>query len=107
MTPSIQLTLVAAVLMQIQTQIVVTSTIDPCEGTGAVTIVSAGPFAEDAGIQSLSASPSGGSWSGTADSNGNFDPSIGKGTHEVIYTYDFGNGCVKADTYRYYCKFHP
>ena len=60
--------------------------VDPCYNTADVVIDPAGPFAEDAGVQSLSATPIGGTWSGTADSNGNFDPSIGQGTYEVIYT---------------------
>ena len=79
-------------------EIVVTPVIDPCDTTAAVVLDPAGPFLEDAGIQALTASPLGGVWSGSADSNGNFDPSIGQGTYEVIYTYDFGNGCIKADT---------
>ena len=78
--------------------IIVGAPTDPCYNTADVVIDPAGPFAEDAGVQSLSASPIGGTWSGAADSNGNFDPSIGQGTYELIYTYDFGNGCTKADT---------
>ena len=78
--------------------IIVDAPTDPCYNTADVVIDPVGPFAEDAGIQSISATPIGGTWSGAADSNGNFDPSIGQGTHEVIYTYDFGNGCSKADT---------
>ena len=72
---------------------------DPCYNTADVVIDPVGPFAEDAGIQSISATPIGGTWSGAADSNGNFDPSIGQGTHGSDFnTYDFGNGCSKADT---------
>ena len=71
---------------------------DPCAGTPDVSIDSAGPFAEDAGIQSISASPSGGTWSGAIATNGNFDPSVGPGSYQVTYTVDFGNGCVKTST---------
>ena len=71
---------------------------NPCLGTPSVSIGPAGPFSTDAGIQSLVANPSGGTWSGEVDSNGNFDPSVGEGSYEVIYTVDFGNGCIKADT---------
>ena len=74
------------------------TTPDPCEGTESVAITPAGPFMTDQGIQQLVASPIGGTWSGSADSNGNFDPSVGAGSYSVIYTVDFGNGCVKADT---------
>ena len=71
---------------------------DPCYNTADVLIDPTGPFAEDAGIQTLTANPIGGVWSGSADASGNFDPSQGQGTYEVIYTYDFGGGCEKADT---------
>ena len=71
---------------------------DPCAGTDAVTITPAGPFTTDQGIQQLLASPAGGTWSGSANSDGTFDPSQGVGFYSVIYTKDFGNGCIKADT---------
>ena len=69
---------------------------DPCLGQPDVAIVPAGPFTTDQGIQQLSANPSGGSWSGDANSNGTFDPSQGEGTYTVTYTVDFGNGCIKS-----------
>ena len=76
----------------------VTEPIDPCDEFGPVLITPAGPFLASQPIQTLLGSPAGGSWSGAADSNGTFDPSIGEGTYEVIYTVDFGNGCTKGDT---------
>ena len=72
---------------------------DPCYNTADVLIDPAGPFAEDAGSTNFDCkSHLGGVWSGSADASGNFDPSQGQGTYEVIYTYDFGGGCEKADT---------
>ncbi len=70
---------------------------DPCYNTAEVLIPPVGPFAEDAGSQTLIATPVGGTWSGAVDIDGDFDPSMGKGTYEVIYTYDFGQGCIKSD----------
>ena len=75
-----------------------TTAIDPCLGQAAVTIDPAGPFMSDQGVQQLTANPSGGTWSGSANSDGTFDPGQGAGTYQVIYTVDFGNGCTKADT---------
>jgi hypothetical protein len=50
-------------------------------------ISSAGPFCTEAGIQTLTASPPGGTWSGSVSSD-QFDPALlGPGTHEVIYTH--------------------
>ena len=75
-----------------------TSGSDPCLGAEPVSITSAGPFAEDAGIQLLQASPVGGSWGGAANSEGSFDPSQGAGTYTVTYTYTNGNGCTQIAT---------
>ena len=48
----------------------------------------------------LSATPSGGTWSGAADASGVFDPAAnGPGTHDVIYTYTSGAGCTDSDTF--------
>ena len=63
-----------------------------------VSIDPAGPFAADAGLQQLQASPSGGVWSGAANSAGMFDPSQGPGTYEVIYSYTDLNGCSNSAT---------
>ena len=78
--------------------ITVEAPVDPCFGTDTVRIDAAGPFAQDAGLQQLSASPLGGTWTGIADTNGMFDPNLTPGTYEVYYSYDFGGGCTKADT---------
>ncbi|MEM9717930.1 MAG: PKD domain-containing protein [Bacteroidota bacterium] len=69
---------------------------DPCAGAQPVSITPAGPFAEDVGIQSLAASPIGGTWGGDANANGTFDPSQGPGTYTVSYTYTDGNGCTQS-----------
>ncbi|MEM6630146.1 MAG: PKD domain-containing protein [Bacteroidota bacterium] len=71
---------------------------DPCNGASPVVITPAGPFAENAGVQTLNASPSGGTWGGAAASNGSFNPSVGPGTYTVSYTYTDGNGCTQSDT---------
>ncbi|MEM6633480.1 MAG: discoidin domain-containing protein, partial [Bacteroidota bacterium] len=70
---------------------------DPCSGTAAVSINAAGPFLSNQGVQQLFATPSGGTWSGAATTDGTFDPSQGAGTYTVSYTVDFGNGCIKFD----------
>ena len=70
---------------------------DPCNGAQPVVINPAGPFAENAGLQTLSATPGGGTWGGAAASNGTFDPSVGPGTYTVTYTYTNGNGCTQSD----------
>jgi len=60
-------------------------------------IAPAGPICTEAGIQTLTASPPGGIWSGAVTSD-QFDPALlGPGTHEVIYTTPAGP-CQSADT---------
>ena len=56
----------------------------------------AGPFCAEDGVQTLTASPAGGVWSGDVSSD-QFDPSLGGGSYTVIYTVDQG-GCSSADT---------
>lgn len=47
----------------------------------------------------LSASPTGGTWTGPGISGGVFDASAaGTGTHQLIYTYQNGAGCSDRDT---------
>ncbi len=64
------------------------------------TIVSAGPFCSNDNSITMTASESGGTWSGTGISNavsGTFDPSVaGAGTHEVAYT--ISGLCGDSDT---------
>ncbi len=44
-------------------------------------------------------SPTGGTYSGTGVTNGNFDPNIaGVGTHTITYSYTDGNGCSNTAT---------
>jgi PKD repeat protein len=51
------------------------------------------PFALSGGI------PVGGNYSVDGESSSTFDPlSAGLGLHQVSYTYDDGNGCIKTDT---------
>jgi hypothetical protein len=57
-----------------------------------------GPLCVDASSVSLSATPAGGSWSGTGVSGASFDPSVaGVGTHAVTYQLPVVGGCT-ADT---------
>ena len=77
--------------------IIVNAQGDPCTGQPVVAINPAGPFTTDQGIQQLSGNPAGGAWSGAANASGAFDPSQGAGTYTVIYTVDFGDGCVQSD----------
>jgi gliding motility-associated-like protein len=56
-----------------------------------------GPVCTTAGVQTLTATPTGGTWSGSVNSD-QFDPALlGVGTHEVIYTVNPG-ACQSADT---------
>ncbi|MFK8104839.1 MAG: hypothetical protein AB8G15_20140, partial [Saprospiraceae bacterium] len=64
-----------------------------------VAIVPAGPFCEDAGLQSLIGVPAGGVWSGAADASGQIDPTtLGVGSHPVTYTYTDSDGCSNFET---------
>lgn len=69
---------------------------DPCNGAEPLVINPAGPFLENAGIQQLTASPSGGTWGGAATESGGFDPSAGSGTYTVSYTYTNSGGCTQT-----------
>ncbi len=51
-----------------------------------VTLGNTGPFCPQAGLQTLSADPPGGSWGGSAGVNGTLDPAVlGPGQHLVTY----------------------
>ena len=63
-----------------------------------VTIDPAGPFTNDQPVQTLSASPEGGTWGGAANSQGQFDPGMGEGNYEVYYTFTNTNSCSVTDT---------
>ncbi len=54
----------------------------------------------DEGSVSLLATPSGGTFGGTAVTGSSFDPlSAGLGSHELTYTYDDGSGCIFVETF--------
>jgi len=58
-----------------------------------------GFYCEYAGIITLpSGSPAGGTYSGTSVTANTFDPSIGAGSYNIIYTYTDANGCTNSDT---------
>ena len=67
-------------------------------------VVNAGPdlvYCVDAGTQVLSATPTGGIWtgSGITNSSGVYNPDIATvGLHEIVYEYTDGNGCENRDT---------
>ncbi|MBI1225007.1 MAG: hypothetical protein GC192_07190 [Bacteroidetes bacterium] len=64
-----------------------------------VSIQPAGPFCPDAPVQTLTATPPGGIWSGAANGNGEINPAaLGPGTHEVYYQLSIGGACPGADT---------
>ena len=69
---------------------------DPCIGAQTLEIAPAGPFAENAGLQQLQATPVGGTWSGSVSPTGVFDPSQGAGTYSVSYTFTDGNACTQT-----------
>ena len=61
-------------------------------------ITAIGPFCQGAACVNLAATPSGGTFSGTGVSNGQFCPSTaGIGTHTITYTYT-QNGCTFTAT---------
>lgn len=64
-----------------------------------VTIQPAGPFCADAPVQTLTATPSGGTWGGAANSNGQINPTaLGPGTHHAFYFLNIGGDCPGSDT---------
>jgi len=63
-----------------------------------VSIDPAGLYFSDQGVQTLSATPVGGSWGGSANPDGTFDPSQGVGEYVVTYSYtDPQSGCSNSD----------
>ena len=68
---------------------------DPCIGAAPVVIDPIDVLSEDDGLQTLTASPSGGTWGGAANANGSFDPSVGAGTYAVSYSYTSASGCTQ------------
>lgn len=62
------------------------------------TITAIGPFCGGDACVNLSATPSGGTFTGTGVSNGQFCPQLaGPGTHTITYTYT-SNGCTFTAT---------
>ena len=56
------------------------------------------PIEEGSSLIQLTAIPVGGVWSGPVTADGTFDPGVGVGTYEVIYSYEEFPGCSGADT---------
>ncbi|MEK7255299.1 MAG: PKD domain-containing protein, partial [Bacteroidota bacterium] len=79
-----------------------------CDASGSIQIevlpgmpVSVPPpfkVCSDAGLQALSANPTGGEWSGEGVVGDTFNPSVGTGTHELTYRYLDPSGCVVVKT---------
>jgi len=66
-------------------------------GTNAA-IAAAGPFCGNEPLQTLTATPTGGTWGGAANSNGQIDPSmLGPGTYTVTYTVASTGACTGYD----------
>ncbi|MDX1408762.1 MAG: hypothetical protein R3330_11530, partial [Saprospiraceae bacterium] len=62
-----------------------------------VDITSTNPVCLESGVQTMMATPAGGTWSGVLTDD-QFDPmALGAGLHQVIYTYNDGQ-CTAADT---------
>lgn len=66
-----------------------------CENEPDLILDQYGPYSTNDDVQILSASPSGGIWSG-ATTDGTFDPSVGPGVYEITYSYDNGMGCFQS-----------
>ncbi|MCF8246789.1 MAG: gliding motility-associated C-terminal domain-containing protein [Saprospiraceae bacterium] len=64
-----------------------------------VSIQPAGPFCPDAPVQTLTATPTGGIWSGAANGSGEINPTnLGPGLHDVFYLFSIGGACPGSDT---------
>jgi gliding motility-associated-like protein len=67
-----------------------------------VSITATTPVCASSSAFNLTASPSGGTWSGTGitnAANGTFNPSVsGTGTFTIVYNYTDANGCSNSDT---------
>jgi len=67
-----------------------------------VTIDPAGPYCVEAGAVTITASPAGGTFSGTGITDataGTFESSVaGVGTHTITYSFTDGNGCTNTST---------
>ncbi|MEY3368747.1 MAG: hypothetical protein RI973_1902, partial [Bacteroidota bacterium] len=80
-----------------------------CQGTatfnlvvlasGVAVIQPAGPFCPEAGLQTLAATPAGGTWGGAANSQGQVNPAaLGPGSYAVTYSVASPGSCPAADT---------
>ena len=61
-------------------------------------MINSGPYCDNAGLQPLTATPTGGVFSGTGVSGTDFDPSVGAGTYTVFYSYTDVNNCSATDS---------
>ena len=80
-----------------------TDTVNETVTVNQLPAVSLGSFADlcedDAAITLSGGSPSGGSYSGSGVSNGNFDPSVpGVGTITIFYEFTSASGCRNVDS---------
>ncbi|MBI5915727.1 MAG: gliding motility-associated C-terminal domain-containing protein [Bacteroidetes bacterium] len=64
-----------------------------------VNIQPAGPFCPTAPVQTLTATPPGGTWGGAANASGQINPAaLNTGLNMVTYSYSSANACPGADT---------
>jgi hypothetical protein len=94
------------------TKYYVTVTDSFCSVTDSITVTGRGPanlsagpdkqVCHSAGVQSLSGTPAGGSWSGPGVSANTFNPAVsGPGTFTLYYQYTDSSGCTGVDSILY------
>lgn len=88
--------------------VTVMDTTTGCTGTDTVSVTihslpnvtlmmpSSTPCIDDASITLSGGSPAGGTYSGPGVTAGVFDPSVGAGTHTIVYMYTDVNGCSNS-----------
>jgi Zn-dependent metalloprotease len=76
--------------------VAVTASVNP---SPAVSIsLSNSVVCKEEGVINLTATPAGGTFSGTGVNGSTFDPAVGTGTYLVSYNYTDGNGCSNSAT---------
>ncbi|MCC6723504.1 MAG: hypothetical protein IT258_03270, partial [Saprospiraceae bacterium] len=64
-----------------------------------VSIAPIGAICQNAGLQTISASPVGGTWGGAANAQGQINPAqLGLGSHSATYSFTSSNGCSTTES---------